>query len=374
MLPREDCVSSLDVRTWALGLVVGIALGLMWQQAPTDRLDIGAGWAKGPPTPTGGGKAAVVRRHLSATKSNAALSAALKSPHVIEALQEELPEETSQSSIAIFCVVHMFGHIQPDFDLIVNASWGRHCDHLLFVSNNLDRARIGLTMYVEERSPTKACLVVLRYLQELEDDAVDDVNWFLWTSVHSFVIVENLRHVVEGLDPSEPSYLGPLWSGARSLRPLSNTTFVVNRAALNRIARTNCSSFRTIVRCVNTAGVKVVDSRDERGCERFFKGGLGAGCLPFRNAFTPSLPAQQRCLSTTFVSVHAHAHEMLVFEYLTHVLAAYGQRARLNVTDARVPWNASAMPAWSDQELRLIHAWGQKTIARVANHTTKRRV
>ncbi|KAH7963744.1 hypothetical protein HPB52_022609 [Rhipicephalus sanguineus] len=86
----------------------------------------------------------------------------------------------------------MFYQNYHNFDLIVNASWGRHCDHLLFVSNNLATTRTGLTMYVEERNPTRACLAVLRYLREINDDAVD-INWFLWTSVHSFVIVENLR-------------------------------------------------------------------------------------------------------------------------------------------------------------------------------------
>ncbi|KAL3185340.1 hypothetical protein MRX96_030157 [Rhipicephalus microplus] len=40
----------------------------------------------------------------------------------------------------------------------------------------------------------RACLAVLRYLWEFNNDAVN-VNWFLWASVQSFVIVENLRRM-----------------------------------------------------------------------------------------------------------------------------------------------------------------------------------
>ncbi|KAL3185343.1 hypothetical protein MRX96_030160 [Rhipicephalus microplus] len=105
-------------------------------------------------------------------------------------------------------------------------------------------------------------------------------------------------------------------------------------------------------RCVNRAGVKVIESRDERGCERFSNRQLKAEWLPFRNAFTPSMP--QPCLSLTFVSVHASPSEVLLFEYLTRVLTAYGERARVNVTDTWLRWNASTMPEWTDTELHRI--------------------
>ncbi|KAL1436358.1 hypothetical protein MTO96_049718 [Rhipicephalus appendiculatus] len=98
------------------------------------------------------------------------------------------------------------------------------------------------------------------------------------------------RQMVKDLDSSEPSYLGALWHGVRIPRPALNSTFAINRAALDRIALTNCSSFRTMQRCVNTAGVTVIESRDERGCERFSNRHLKVEWLPFRNAFTQSLP------------------------------------------------------------------------------------
>lgn len=58
-----------------------------------------------------------------------------------------------------------------------------------------------------------------------------------------------------------------------------------------------------------------------------------------------------QCVSTTFVSVQTGnwMHGTL-YEYLTHVLTPYGLRGRLNVTDAYVPWNASAMPLWNASE------------------------
>ncbi|XP_075725940.1 glycoprotein-N-acetylgalactosamine 3-beta-galactosyltransferase 1-like [Rhipicephalus microplus] len=353
MLPKNVCARSLDVPPLALGLVVGIALGLMWQEAPNERHQKNAiAVPSVPKTATlDNGDTALLRRHLSVMKSNGALVTALKNQHVIEVLQKDLAAEKLQLKVAIFCVIHTFYVNYTNLDLIVNASWGRHCDHLLFVSNELDTTRTRHTMYVEEGNPMRACLAVLRYLWEFNNDAVN-VNWFLWASVQSFVIVENLRHMVEDLDSSKPSYLGALWHGARTPRPSVHSTFVINRAALDRIALTNCSSFRTIQRCVNRAGVKVIESRDERGCERFSNRQLKAEWLPFRNAFTPSMP--QPCLSLTFVSVHASPSEVLLFEYLTRVLTAYGERARVNVTDTWLRWNASTMPEWTDTELHRI--------------------
>ncbi|XP_077512142.1 glycoprotein-N-acetylgalactosamine 3-beta-galactosyltransferase 1-B-like [Amblyomma americanum] len=266
-------MSPQGVRSGALGFAVGVALGLLWR-APAEPSDAGRLPAQAP---------ALLHRHLAATKSNAALFAALKSPLVIAKLEKELEEEAPQSSAVIFCVVYMVHDQYADLDLLVNDTWGRHCDHLLFVSSDPEAVRLGLTTFVDEPDQSRACHRVLRHLHQ-RGSAV--AQWVLWAPVSSFVIVENLRHLAGSIGDSEPVYLGPMWPGSRSPRPGSNTSFALNWAALERIVRSNCSSFRTISRCAYSAGVKVIDSRDEEGCARFFDTHLVAGQLPFRNAFT----------------------------------------------------------------------------------------
>ncbi|KAL1436355.1 hypothetical protein MTO96_049715 [Rhipicephalus appendiculatus] len=107
-------------------MVVGIALGLLWHQAPNERLHGNARVVPGLPktAAVGDGNTALLQHRLSAIKSNAALVAALKNPHVIEVLQKDLAAERPQSKVAIFCVVHTFYVNYYNFDLIVNASWG----------------------------------------------------------------------------------------------------------------------------------------------------------------------------------------------------------------------------------------------------------
>ncbi|XP_077552629.1 glycoprotein-N-acetylgalactosamine 3-beta-galactosyltransferase 1-like [Haemaphysalis longicornis] len=239
--------------------------------------------------------------------------------------------------------------IADNVDLQVNSTWGRHCNHLLFVTNYRDMVRSELTLFVNNPDSESARQTLFRYLQQA--NVSRDTQWFLWSTVMSFVIVENLRYLVHNLNASEPAYLGPLWAGARIPRPSRHPqTFAFNRAALESIVKANCSGGDTMARCLRMAGVKVLDSRDDQGCARFLDAELTADKLPFRHALSPKLSGQ--CVSTTFVSVQTGVWlQGLLFEYLTHVLTPYGLRARLNVTDARIPWNASSMPNWNSSEV-----------------------
>ena len=135
-------------------------------------------------------------------------------------------------------------------------------------------------------------------LRHLYHHHLHSSDWFLKTDDDTFVLVENLRALVASRNPAQPVYFGrrlkdmvrqPSWKGdvgewnaSHPEFPSGGAGYVFSRGALRRLALLGVSRGTGLCtnsdigdedvevgRCMRKVGVRVVDSRDEFGRERF---------------------------------------------------------------------------------------------------------
>ena len=92
----------------------------------------------------------------------------------------------------------------------VKDTWGKRCDMLLFFSSTEDATIPVIGLNVKEGrhnlyAKTRASLEYI-YQHHL------DVDWFLKADDDTYVIMENLRYFLSKLNPSDPHYIGRMFT------------------------------------------------------------------------------------------------------------------------------------------------------------------
>ena len=197
----------------------------------------------------------------------------MKDHHHHLSLNKEAEEE--QKRIRILCWVMTSPQTLPIKGKPVKETWGKRCTILLFMSSQADPSYPAIGLDVKEGrenlwSKTRAAW------DYIYDHHLDDADWFIKADDDTFVVIENLRHLVSKLNPDEPRYLGrhfkPFFNSGGAGYVFSRETVRMFKKALGDTSvckPEGAAEDVEVGKCLHAMGVKPYYTRDPSGRETF---------------------------------------------------------------------------------------------------------
>ncbi|KAH3777467.1 hypothetical protein DPMN_178914 [Dreissena polymorpha] len=161
----------------------------------------------------------------------------------------------------------------------VRRTWARRCNKLLFISSvtNETFPTIGIELPEGRDHLTGKTIKAFKYIYEHH---IDDADWFMKADDDTYVILENLRYFLSGQNSNEPIFFGHHFKTIVKQGYFSGGAgYVLSKEALRRFGakgndETICrqdggAEDAEFGKCMETLGVKVGNSTDKLGRNRF---------------------------------------------------------------------------------------------------------
>jgi glycoprotein-N-acetylgalactosamine 3-beta-galactosyltransferase len=161
----------------------------------------------------------------------------------------------------------------------IQATWGRRCNVLLFVTENDENDGTIPTLVVEvltgREHLTAKTMSAFKYVYQHH---FNDADWFLKADDDTYVILENLRYFLSSQNTREPVYFGQHFAMFLKQGYFSGGAgYILSKQALTRLAERpkglchddDGYEDAEMGRCMELLGVRTGDSRDRLGRTRF---------------------------------------------------------------------------------------------------------
>ncbi|KAH8370721.1 hypothetical protein KR093_004808, partial [Drosophila rubida] len=186
---------------------------------------------------------------------------------------------TQPAAPRIFCIISTYGYRQSSTAVHIMRTWAPHCDRFLFVSDD-NHEFIEPATFQNMPDKWHQYRAHLEYVYKYH---FNEADWFLYANDDNFVVVENLRHMLQSWNPEELIYFGcKLRSATNQVYMYDRSGIVFSKATLRQFVRqalpneSICSSrekggaaTEELGRCLSNIQVQAVDSRDHLGHHRF---------------------------------------------------------------------------------------------------------
>ncbi|OWF35764.1 Glycoprotein-N-acetylgalactosamine 3-beta-galactosyltransferase 1 [Mizuhopecten yessoensis] len=161
----------------------------------------------------------------------------------------------------------------------VKNTWTKRCNKVLFISSvtNVTFPTVGVTDTEGRKHLTEKTMKAFEYIYEHH---IDDADWFLKADDDTYVVLENLRHLLEPYSPNEPVYFGHHFKTlAKQGYHSGGAGYVLSKEALRRLVINGIPSGKCTLqgseedvflgRCMQYVGVRTGNSTDSLGRSRF---------------------------------------------------------------------------------------------------------
>ncbi|XP_076469046.1 glycoprotein-N-acetylgalactosamine 3-beta-galactosyltransferase 1-like [Babylonia areolata] len=226
----------------------------------------------------------------------------------------------------------------------VNETWITRCDgHIFFVEGQWAEGQrpwdvVSLDVPPGYYNLTTKVVTVLLYLHRYH---LHDYDWFLKGDDDAYIVMENLRYVLDQYNARDPVYLGHLYRQFHSQGYMSGgASYVLSREALRRVVeegywKNKCATKGKyedveVGRCLHKAGVGSHSSRDRFGRDTFHPLRPAThivGPIPANQAGQDYFPivSGKECCSQLTISFHkVDPSLMRVFDQLLYRTSVYG--------------------------------------------------
>jgi len=183
--------------------------------------------------------------------------------------------DSIQKNVRIFCWVETYPGSHKDKVVHIWNTWGKRCDKTVFISTKEDKIDgihfIKVNVTEGYHKLLQKSVAGLKYIH---DKYLNEYDWFYKADDDTYMIVENLRHLLE---PHSPNNLLAFGGILGDIYLSGGAGYVISRASLHALNQINFCNLQSsdspedtgISSCLTTAGVKLMDTRDNYGRIRF---------------------------------------------------------------------------------------------------------
>lgn len=152
-------------------------------------------------------------------------------------LYEEILADNLFHKVKVLCWIMISPKFHRTRGVHIKNTWGKRCNKLLFMSSIVDPELDSIALPVTERithlwSKTKEAL---KYISEHH---LDDADWFLKADEDTFVVLENLRHMLYQYRPQTSLYFGNRLTNNQTLDGyMQGGAYVLSRKAVEKFVK-----------------------------------------------------------------------------------------------------------------------------------------